>query len=104
MLWCVIIWCKVCNSRFWVCVSGLCGGKSEPPGCVCYYWAPCSGPGALDCPTGKAGRSTQGPDCPDKSSNGPTMSKSVDLPSRDDGGDICPGYEFISIPYNGWGI
>jgi hypothetical protein len=30
------------------------------------------------------------------------MSRGIDLPSRDGGGDICPGYEFIDIPYNGW--
>jgi hypothetical protein len=31
------------------------------------------------------------------------MSRDVDLSSRDDSGDICPGYEFIGISYNGWG-
>jgi hypothetical protein len=36
-------------------------------------------------------------------SNGPTVSRGVDLPSRDGGGGICPRYEFIGIPYNGWG-
>jgi hypothetical protein len=35
--------------------------------------------------------------------NDPAMSRGVDLPSRDDGGGICPGYEFIGLPYNGWG-
>jgi hypothetical protein len=29
--------------------------------------------------------------------------RGADLPSRDGGGGTCPGYEFISIPYNGWG-
>jgi hypothetical protein len=38
LLWCVIIWCIVCDSRFYVCVSGLSGGKSELAGCVCCYW------------------------------------------------------------------
>jgi hypothetical protein len=31
------------------------------------------------------------------------VSRGVDLPSKDDGGGICPRYEFIGIPYNGWG-
>jgi hypothetical protein len=31
------------------------------------------------------------------------VSRGADLPSRDDGSGICLGYEFISIPYNGWG-
>jgi hypothetical protein len=30
------------------------------------------------------------------------VSRGVDLPSKDDGGGICPRYEFIDIPYNGW--
>jgi hypothetical protein len=29
--------------------------------------------------------------------------KGADLPSMDDGGGICSEYEFIVIPYNGWG-
>jgi hypothetical protein len=37
-----------------------------------------------------------------KSSDGPTISRGADLPSRDDSGGICPGYEFIDIPYNSW--
>jgi hypothetical protein len=31
------------------------------------------------------------------------VSRGADLPSRDDCGGIFPGYEFIGIPYNGWG-
>ena len=31
------------------------------------------------------------------------MFRGIDLPSRDGGGGTCPGYEFIDIPYNGWG-
>ena len=31
------------------------------------------------------------------------MSGGTDLPSRDGIGGICPVYEFIGIPYNGWG-
>jgi hypothetical protein len=27
----------------------------------------------------------------------------ANLPSRDGGGGTCPVYEFIGIPYNGWG-
>jgi hypothetical protein len=42
-------------------------------------------------------------DCTGKSSDGPTVSRGDDLPSGDSGGGICPGYEFIGIPYNGWG-
>jgi hypothetical protein len=49
------------------------------------------------------GLNIYGSDCPGKSSNNPTVSKGADLPSRDDDGGICPGYEFIGIPYNGWG-
>jgi hypothetical protein len=29
--------------------------------------------------------------------------RGADLPSRDGGVGTCPGYEFIGIPYNGWG-
>jgi hypothetical protein len=29
--------------------------------------------------------------------------RGADLPSRDDSGGFCPGYEFIGIIYNGWG-
>jgi hypothetical protein len=31
------------------------------------------------------------------------VSRGADLSSRDGGGGIFPGYEFIGIPYNGWG-
>jgi hypothetical protein len=31
------------------------------------------------------------------------VSRGADLPSRDDSGSICPGYDYIDIPYNGWG-
>jgi hypothetical protein len=31
------------------------------------------------------------------------VSRGTDLPSRHGGGGICPGYEFIDIPYNDWG-
>jgi hypothetical protein len=31
------------------------------------------------------------------------VSRGTDLPIRDVGGGICLGYEFIGIPYNGWG-
>jgi hypothetical protein len=31
------------------------------------------------------------------------VSRGIDLPSKKVGGDICSGYEFIGIPYNGWG-
>jgi hypothetical protein len=31
------------------------------------------------------------------------VAKGANLPSRDNGDGICLGYEFISIPYNGWG-
>jgi hypothetical protein len=64
---------------------------------------PRGGPSAtLDCPTGKAGWYAEGSDCLGKSSDSPTVSRGVDLPSRDDDDGICPGYEFIGIPYNGW--
>jgi hypothetical protein len=47
--------------------------------------APHGGPVvAPNCPVGKAGRSTYGPDCPGKSSDGPTVSRGTDLLSRDD--------------------
>jgi hypothetical protein len=32
----------------------------------------------------------------EQSSDGPTVSRGVDLPRRGDGGSICPGYELIS--------
>jgi hypothetical protein len=38
-----------------------------------------------------------------RSSDDPTVFRGADLPSRDGGGGTCPGYEFIGIPYNGWG-
>jgi hypothetical protein len=31
------------------------------------------------------------------------MSRGTDLASRDGGGGTCPRYEFIDIPYKGWG-
>jgi hypothetical protein len=31
------------------------------------------------------------------------VSRAADLPNRDDDSGICPRYEFIGIPYNGWG-
>jgi hypothetical protein len=37
LLWCVIIWCIICNSRFCICVSSLYDGKSKLSGCVRYY-------------------------------------------------------------------
>jgi hypothetical protein len=43
------------------------------------------------------------PDGPGKSSDGLTVVRGSDLSSRDDGGGICPRYEFNDIPYNGWG-
>jgi hypothetical protein len=58
---------------------------------------------ASDCSAEQAGRSAYGSDGPGRSSDGPTVFRGADLPSRDDSGGICPGYEFISIPYNGWG-
>jgi hypothetical protein len=58
---------------------------------------------APDCPVEQAGQSVYGPDGPGRSSDGPTVFRGVDLPSRDGGGGTCPGYEFIGIPYNGWG-
>jgi hypothetical protein len=69
----------------------------------CSVWfativAPCGGPGvALDYPARKAGRSRQGSDYPGKGLEGSTMSRDADLLSRDNGGGICPKYEFISI-------
>jgi hypothetical protein len=66
--------------------------------------APRGGHGATPhSPVGKARRSTLGPDCTGKSSDGSTISRGADLLSRDNDGGICPGYEFIGIPYNGWG-
>jgi hypothetical protein len=35
--------------------------------------------------------------------DGPVISRVVNLSSRHDGGGICLGFEFIGIPYNGWG-
>jgi hypothetical protein len=50
--------------------------------------APRGGPSAApDYPAGKAGRSNR--------------VQGIDLLSRDDGGGICLGYEFIGIPYIG---
>jgi hypothetical protein len=31
------------------------------------------------------------------------VSRGADLPSKDNSGGIFPRYEFINIPYNGWG-
>jgi hypothetical protein len=42
-------------------------------------------------------------DCLRLDANGPVISRFVDLSSRDDSGGICPIYELIGIPYNGWG-
>jgi hypothetical protein len=58
---------------------------------------------APNCLAESAGRSAYGPDGPGRGSDGPTTFRGVDLPSRDDGGCICLEYEFIGIPYKGWG-
>jgi hypothetical protein len=58
---------------------------------------------APDCPAKQAVRSAYGPDGPGRGSDGPTVFRGTDLPSRDGGGCICPEYEFIDIPYKGWG-
>jgi hypothetical protein len=58
---------------------------------------PCGGPSVgLDCPIGRVRLSALEPDSP-------VISIFADLSSRDGGGGICLGYEFIGIPYNGWG-
>jgi hypothetical protein len=83
-----------------------------------------------DCPTQAPERSDAKPDCPmvnldcpivfsttwvprggpgvsrtvrREKSYGPTVPRDADLPSRGGCGGICPGYEFISIPYNDCG-
>jgi hypothetical protein len=43
------------------------------------------------------------PDCPAGKPDGPTVFRGTDLPSRVGDGGTCPRYEFIGIPYNGWG-
>jgi hypothetical protein len=58
---------------------------------------------AADCPIEQAGRSAYGPNGPGRGSDGPTVFRGTDLPSRDGGGCILPEYEFIDIPYKGWG-
>jgi hypothetical protein len=63
-----------------------------------------SGPrAASDCLAEQAGRSAYGPNGLCRSSDDPTVFRSADLPSRDDDDCICPEYEFIDIPYKGWG-
>ena len=42
-------------------------------------------------------------DGPRLDADGPVISKFADMSSRDSGGGICPRYEFIGMPYNGWG-
>jgi hypothetical protein len=51
----------------------------------------------------QARRSTYGPDGPARSSDGSTVFRGANLLRRDGDGGTCLGYEFIGIPYNGWG-
>jgi hypothetical protein len=53
--------------------------------------------------TGSARLSALGSDGPRLDVDGPYTSSVTDLSSRDDNGGIWHGYEFIGIPYNGWG-
>jgi hypothetical protein len=65
---------------------------------------PRGGPGVgPDCPTERAGLSVLGLNGPRLDVDGLVISIVANLSSRDDGGGICPGYEFIVIPYNDWG-
>jgi hypothetical protein len=73
-------------------------------GHVCYHRGARDGPGVgPDCPTGRAGLSMLRSDDPRLDADGPVISRVADLLSRDGGGGICLGYEFIGTPYNGWG-
>jgi hypothetical protein len=65
---------------------------------------PHGGPRAvLDCPIAIARWSVLGMDGLRLDSNGSVTSSVIDLSRRDDNGGICFGYEFIGIPYSGWG-
>jgi hypothetical protein len=70
-------------------------------GRVCYHRGATWGPGVgLDCSTERAGLSVLGLNGPRLDMNGPVISIVANLSSRDGGGGICSGYEFIGIPYN----
>jgi hypothetical protein len=85
------------NSRFCISVSGLSGGKSELPGCVCYYWDVTwwswCGPGL----SSKESRTV----CVRAGWSDRVQGHRSSKQGRHNGG-IFPGYEFIGIPYNGW--
>jgi hypothetical protein len=58
---------------------------------------------ALGCPAGSAELFVLGPNGLRLDADGAVTSSVTDLSNRDDSGGIFPGYEFIGIPYNGWG-
>jgi hypothetical protein len=94
----------VCNSRFGVCVSDLSGGKSKLSDCVRYYW-------------GATWWSWCDPRQSSRESStvhiraglyGQKLGRSDRVQGRRSAKQgqrwwYLPGYEFISIPYNGWG-
>jgi hypothetical protein len=64
----------------------------------------CGGPGVfLDCPTRSVKLSVLGAYGRRLDADGSFTSSVTDLLSRDIDCGICPGYEFIGIPYSGWG-
>jgi hypothetical protein len=56
-----------------------------------------------DYPAGRAGLSMLGTDDLQLDAVSPVVSRVVELSCSDGGGGICPGYEFIGIPYNDCG-
>jgi hypothetical protein len=118
LLWCVVNWCVACSNRVYICISGRsvagdrtvqrAGDQSE---CILglsdrvyYHRGARGGPGTVsNYLIGSIRLSALWSNGPIFDADGPVTFSVVDLSSMDDGGGICPRYEFIGIPYNGWG-
>jgi hypothetical protein len=114
----IIIWCVLRRNRFCIRVSVRSdqgnqmvrrndGRSVDIPGRsghVCYHRGARGGLGVgPDSLLGRTKLSALRSNGPRLDVYGSVISKVVDLLSRDDSGGICPRYEFIGIPYNGWG-
>jgi hypothetical protein len=90
-------WTIWCDDRRFECIPRL----SDR---IYYHRGACGGPGVfLDCPTRSVKLSVLGAYGRRLDADGSFTSSVTDLLSRDIDCGICPGYEFIGIPYSGWG-
>jgi hypothetical protein len=103
-MWCVVIGCIMCNSRFYVCISCLSNGKSELSGCVCYYWGTTWWSWCGRGLPGKESRTVRVRARPSEQKLGwSDRVQGCRSAKQRRQWWYCSGYEFIGIPYNGWG-